>query len=60
MPGAPLIEQVEPDSSAKEAAGGILELLADGVEPEPAVVQEAMLGKLRWWETGDKVMRQLI
>lgn len=60
MPGAPLIEQVEPDSSTKEAAGGILELLDDGVEPEPAVVQEAMLGKLRWWERGDKVMRQLI
>lgn len=59
MPGAPLIEQVEPDRSAKETARGILELLAGDIEPEPAMVQEAMLEKLRWWERGDKVMRQL-
>lgn len=60
MPGARLIEQVEPDRSAKEAAGGILELLAGDAELEPVMVQEAMLEKLRWWERGHKVMRQLI
>lgn len=48
MPGAPLIEQVEPDRSAKEAAGGILELLAGDIGPEPAMVHEAMLERLRW------------
>lgn len=54
MPGATLIEQVEPDGSAKEAAGGILELLAGDTEPEPAMVQEAMIEELRWWERGTR------
>lgn len=35
MPGAALIEQVEPDRSAKEAAGGILELLAGDNQSQP-------------------------
>lgn len=48
MPGAPLIEQVEPDSSAKEAAGGIFQL-PDGAT-ELNRIQEAKPEKVRQWD----------
>lgn len=58
MPGAPLIEQVEPDSTAKEATGEIFQILAGGAEL--GMIQEAKLVKLRWWERGDKVRSPFI